>query len=165
MEVHQVIKIILREICFKFFKDSRLHQSKGSCIFRSYMYYYVYLRIKASFWFSPKIWLVGKKNKSYQVLSFDLNLKDNPKQTDTTPSHNLKIAKRRTNRQREKRRGKRKTRPKVKPSQKSKTEQKRSLTIDWWKILQVRFNFRNYGWEMHKTKNNFTTMNVHEFYF
>ena len=53
------------------------------------MYYYVYLRIKASFWFYPKIWLVGKKNKSYQVLSFDLNLKDNPKQTDTTPSTQL----------------------------------------------------------------------------
>ena len=35
----------------------------------------------------------GKKDKSYLVLSFDLNLKDNPKQTDTTPSTQLEKSK------------------------------------------------------------------------
>ena len=62
-----MIKIILIAICSKFFKDSRLH----------------------FFWFSPKIWLTGKKNKSYIVFSFYLNLMDYPKQTVTTPSTQL----------------------------------------------------------------------------
>ena len=35
----------------------------------------------------------GKKDKSYLVLSFDLNLKYNPKQTDTTPSTQLEKSK------------------------------------------------------------------------
>ena len=98
MEIHQVIKIILIAIFLNFSKTA-------DCTF---------------FGFLQKFGS-QEKNKSLIVFSFDLNLKDNPKQLPHH-SHNLKKAKRRTNRQREKRRGKRKTRPKVKPSQKSKTE-------------------------------------------
>ena len=54
-----------------------------------YMHNYVYLRIEASFWFSLEVWLMGKKKKSYIVLSFDLNLQDNLEQTVTTPSTQL----------------------------------------------------------------------------
>ena len=115
-------KSFWEKFVLNFSKTADCTSPRAHAFFGSYMYYYVYLRIKASFWFYPKIWLVGKKNKSYQVLSFDLNLKDNPKQTDTTPSTQLEKSKKKDQQTKGKRRGKRKTRPKVKPSQKSKTE-------------------------------------------
>ena len=80
--------MILRAICPKFFRDSRLHGPKGS-----YMYNYVYLRIKASFFVFSKHLTHRKKNKGHIVLSFDLNLYDNLEQTDTTPSTQLEKSK------------------------------------------------------------------------
>ena len=67
----------------------------------------------------------GKKNKSYQVLSFDLNLKDNPKQTDTTPSTQLEKSKKKD----QQTKGKKKKKKKNKAQSKAQWEEQNRVEM------------------------------------
>ena len=54
-------KSFWEKFVLNFSKAADCTRVRAHAFFGSYMHYYVCLRIKASFWFSPKIWLMGEK--------------------------------------------------------------------------------------------------------